>query len=154
MSVQQTQHRGITSSKWALLNPILGKNEFALESDTNKVKLGDGVSHWLELPYYVFKEVIYFLEDTDVTISQQHGTLLIKNINQNTTFIDGMASGESVTMHITMAQEYVITFPSCHWISIYGDTPPNLTNADVIIFWKILDQLYGSYIGSYDHAIV
>jgi len=55
---------------------------------------------------------------------------------------------------LTNAFDYVVTFPPCNWVSIFGNTPPNLTNKDVIIFWKINNDLFGSYIGSYDHAVV
>lgn len=36
---------------WESENPILFPGEPGLETDTRKVKYGDGVTHWRELPY-------------------------------------------------------------------------------------------------------
>jgi hypothetical protein len=36
---------------WASENPILHQGEPGLETDTRKVKYGDGVTPWLALPY-------------------------------------------------------------------------------------------------------
>lgn len=45
------QLRGDTAAAWALANPVLAQREFALETDTNKTKIGDGVTAWNALPY-------------------------------------------------------------------------------------------------------
>lgn len=39
------------SNVWAEKNPILGKGEMGVESDTNLSKLGDGITHWNDLDY-------------------------------------------------------------------------------------------------------
>lgn len=36
---------------WESENPILRDGEPGLETDTRRVKYGDGVNHWRELPY-------------------------------------------------------------------------------------------------------
>lgn len=36
---------------WDSENPILHEGEPGLETDTRRVKYGDGVTHWRELPY-------------------------------------------------------------------------------------------------------
>jgi hypothetical protein len=46
------QLRHDTSTNWALYNPILAIGEFGYETDTNKNKMGNGVSTWNNLPYY------------------------------------------------------------------------------------------------------
>jgi len=50
------QRRG-TAAQWISTNsgngPILAIGEIGYESDTNKFKIGDGVNHWLNLPYFV-----------------------------------------------------------------------------------------------------
>jgi microcystin-dependent protein len=43
------QKRG-TAAEWAALNPILEDGEIGFARDTNVIKIGDGVTHWLELP--------------------------------------------------------------------------------------------------------
>jgi hypothetical protein len=45
------QLRGDTAANWASVNPILAEREFALETDTNKYKIGDGVTYWTGLTY-------------------------------------------------------------------------------------------------------
>lgn len=41
--------RGLAAT-WASVNPILSPGEFGYETDTGKLRLGDGSSHWLDLP--------------------------------------------------------------------------------------------------------
>lgn len=49
-----------TSTNWATNNPILLAGEIGVESDTNKIKIGDGITNWNDLAY--------FGPDTGVTI--------------------------------------------------------------------------------------
>lgn len=39
-----------TSTGWATINPILAEGEPGLETDTDLLKIGDGVTHWTALP--------------------------------------------------------------------------------------------------------
>ena len=43
--------RNDISSRWEEVNPILLKGEIGVEIDTNKIKIGDGISHWTALEY-------------------------------------------------------------------------------------------------------
>jgi hypothetical protein len=56
MATRMQQRRG-TAAQWISTNsgngPILAIGEIGYESDTNKFKIGDGVNHWLNLPYFV-----------------------------------------------------------------------------------------------------
>ena len=47
----QIQVRRDTAANWTLSNPILAQGEQGLETDTGKVKFGDGTSTWSALPY-------------------------------------------------------------------------------------------------------
>lgn len=47
----QIQLRGGTAAEWAAANPILADREFVVETDTKKNKIGDGVTHYNDLPY-------------------------------------------------------------------------------------------------------
>lgn len=40
-----------TSTSWETVNPVLGEGEIAYESDTHKLKVGDGITTWKSLPY-------------------------------------------------------------------------------------------------------
>ena len=46
------QIRRDTSSSWSNENPILSQGELGLETDTGKLKIGDGVHAWNDLPYF------------------------------------------------------------------------------------------------------
>lgn len=43
--------RGGTAALWASRNPVLAFRELGVETDTKKMKVGDGVTHWNDLPY-------------------------------------------------------------------------------------------------------
>jgi hypothetical protein len=56
MATRMQQRRG-TASQWTSSNsgagPVLNAGEIGWESDTNKFKIGDGVSNWTSLTYFV-----------------------------------------------------------------------------------------------------
>lgn len=56
MSVRMQQRRG-TAAQWALNNPVLSAGEFGVETDTSKVKVGDGTTAWNALGYVNAAEV-------------------------------------------------------------------------------------------------
>lgn len=45
------QIRRGTSAEWNEANPVLSAGEPGLETDTRKIKHGDGVTPWFDLPY-------------------------------------------------------------------------------------------------------
>lgn len=49
--VIQIQLRRDTSTNWMSYNPTLAEGELGLETDTHKMKLGNGASGWVALPY-------------------------------------------------------------------------------------------------------
>lgn len=51
MLVQMQQRRG-TAAVWTSVNPILAEGEEGLETDTGRIKFGNGTDHWSTLPYY------------------------------------------------------------------------------------------------------
>ena len=40
-----------TYQNWTTLNPVLSKGEVTVDTTNNKLKVGDGVKHWKDLPY-------------------------------------------------------------------------------------------------------
>ena len=40
-----------TAARWAEVNPILEQGEPGFVYDSNRLKIGDGVTHWNDLPY-------------------------------------------------------------------------------------------------------
>jgi hypothetical protein len=51
------QLRGGTASAWTSANPTLAQKEMGIETDTNKIKLGDGATAWTGLGYFETGEV-------------------------------------------------------------------------------------------------
>jgi len=45
------QLRGDTAANWTLANPVLAAREVGIETDTNQIKVGNGVTTWSSLPY-------------------------------------------------------------------------------------------------------
>jgi hypothetical protein len=50
-SIFQLSLRGDTLARWTSFNPVLADRELVLETDTDKFKIGDGVTPYLSLPY-------------------------------------------------------------------------------------------------------
>jgi hypothetical protein len=50
------QLRRDTASNWSRINPILADGEPGLDITNNKIKMGDGTSHWNSLPYLASPE--------------------------------------------------------------------------------------------------
>ena len=46
-----------TAQRWVEVNPVLEQGEPGFEYDTNKLKIGDGVRTWNDLPYIATGEI-------------------------------------------------------------------------------------------------
>lgn len=51
MPLVRIQIRRDTAANWTAANPVLAAGEPAVESDTGKTKVGDGIRNWAALPY-------------------------------------------------------------------------------------------------------
>lgn len=51
MALVQIQVRRDTAANWTLTNPVLAAGEPGAETDTGKLKVGDGIRNWGALPY-------------------------------------------------------------------------------------------------------
>lgn len=70
MSEKILQLKRGTAERWATVNPILAVGEPGFVYDSNRLKIGDGVSTWNELPY---------IEGTATTLTPVDGSLIIKD---------------------------------------------------------------------------
>jgi hypothetical protein len=61
------QIRRGTASQWTTANPTLSSGEFGLETDTDKVKLGDGETAWTSLAYFGNLEALDNVGDVVIT---------------------------------------------------------------------------------------
>ena len=91
-------------------------------------------------------ETVYAL--TGTALDPNNGTVQTKTISANTTLTDSLSSGESLSLHLTSASSYTITWPTITWITETGNSAPTLTAADTVVLFKISTTLYGVWIGS------
>jgi hypothetical protein len=49
---KRVQMRHDTAANWTAFNPKLLSGEIGIETDTNRMKLGNGTSNWSALPYF------------------------------------------------------------------------------------------------------
>ena len=91
-------------------------------------------------------ETVYDL--TGTALDPNNGTVQTKTISANTTFTDSLSAGESMSLHLTSASSYTITWPTITWVSRTGNNAPTLTAADTVVLFKISSTLYGVWVGS------
>jgi hypothetical protein len=55
MAIDQHRHTQLydSAADWASINPTLEAGTLGIESDTRKIKIGDGITQWTGLPYAV-----------------------------------------------------------------------------------------------------
>jgi hypothetical protein len=126
MATRMQQRRG-TAEQWTSSNdgdgPILNAGEIGWESDTNKFKIGDGVSYWADLTYFVdATDVIEaslggYLEDSDVgAISGVAGLDSNKNllVPGASIIVEGATDdAHETTLTVTdPTEDRTITFPN------------------------------------------
>lgn len=68
------QHRGDTAANWTSVNPVLSSRELGLETDTGKMKFGDGTTAWVSLAYAVAGNVTGQASSVDSEIALFSGT--------------------------------------------------------------------------------
>ena len=99
MATRMQQRRG-TAAQWISTNsgngPILNAGEIGWESDTNKFKVGDGVSYWLNLDYFA---------DINSTVNPAFGSSI--------TFEGATANDYETTLQVTdPTADRTITLPN------------------------------------------
>ncbi len=139
------QRRG-TASQWTSSNsgngPILNAGEIGWESDTNKFKIGDGVSAWTALTYFVdATDVIAsslggYLQDSDVgAISGVAGLDASKNlvVPGASIIIEGATDNTNeTTLTVTdPTADRTITFPDATGTVITTGNLSDITNIGV-----------------------
>ena len=63
------QIRRDTAANWTSTNPTLAQGELGVETDTNKVKIGDGTTAWTSLGYVI--DTGNYLETSDIGVTVQ-----------------------------------------------------------------------------------
>lgn len=84
--VDLLQLRRGAAAVWTAVDPVLAVGEPGLETDTNKIKVGDGTSAWSDLPYFGgsggFHEYVFEGQATGpvTSIPLQHGVIMLSSI--------------------------------------------------------------------------
>ena len=145
MATRMQQRRG-TAAQWTSSNnnngPILNAGEIGWESDTNKFKIGDGVSAWTALTYFVdATDVIAsslgaYLQDSDVgAISGVAGLNASKNliVPGSSIIVEGATDNAyETTLTVTdPTAARTITFPNADGTVITTGNLSDITNIGV-----------------------
>ena len=118
MATRMQQRRG-TASQWTSSNagdgPILNAGEIGWESDTNKFKIGDGVSYWANLDYF---------SDVNSTVNPAFGSSI--------TFEGATANDYETTLQVTdPTADRTITLPNVTGTVITTGNLSDITNIGV-----------------------
>lgn len=100
--------RGDTKENWAAANPVLLQNEAGRETDTNRVKYGDGVTAWIDLPYFAEQDAVDIPYDNAEypTIAEALDALLYKKVEVDS-FVNNVNTAEigSTVNEVTLSWE-------------------------------------------------
>ena len=109
MAYKKILFRRDLAATWISVDPVLSAGEIGLESDTDKIKLGDGTSSWTELDYFYGS-----LDDTSYVQSLVAGTGLTITGNSGTAATPTISIAQSVatTASPTFAQITVNNLPT------------------------------------------
>jgi len=91
-------------------------------------------------------ETVYTLSGT--ALDPSNGTIQVKTLSANTTFIDDLDAGQSMTLMIDDGTAYTITWPTTTWVNNGGSAPTLATTGyTVVALWKVSTTLYGALVG-------
>lgn len=113
---------------------------------TGSVKISSG----LTVNGSVTEEVVA-LSGTSVSLNPNNGTIQTHALSGATTYTDGLATGQAITLHIT-AGANTATWPTiAEWFGTGGaSTAPTLSTSGVtvVVLWKVGSSLYGLLSGA------
>lgn len=96
------QLRNDLATNWTTKNPILAQGEIGIESDSRKLKIGDGITTWNHLIYYQFGDALGYLQNGGYTGTGQD----LKDE------IDAISSGTGVKL-----QAHLINYTNPHQVT-------------------------------------
>lgn len=109
-------------ANWTTNNPVLLSGELGFETDTKRIKLGDGVKRWNDLPYYL--RAGFYGHFYDTTFQQVGATGEAYYVRCNTTnisegvYVTGATAGPSGA---TGNFRYVVENPGVYEVSLTGN---------------------------------
>lgn len=112
--VGKVQLRRDLAGSWTVANPILGLGELGIETDTRFIKIGDGSTHWVDLPYMGSTKSAVGLSNVDNT----------SDINKPVSTAQALAD----TAILNAAKAYTDSSSLGHLIDV-GEYEVSITNA-------------------------
>lgn len=98
--------RNDTKAQWATVNPVLGKGEVGIESDTRLFKFGNGTTAWNDLKYADTEHAV--LKEADPTASDASyslGTKWVNTTNKKVFLLLGIADGSADWQQIALMKD-------------------------------------------------
>jgi hypothetical protein len=159
------QIRRDTAANWTSANPTLAQGEMGYETDTGKLKFGDGSTAWTGLSYYsagteflsdtnpvisagTLTEDVYTISGTSVALEPDNGSVQTHTLSGTTTYTDGFSAGQAITLMVDDGSANTITWPTITWVNNGGSAPTLATTGyTVIALWKVSTTLYGALVG-------
>lgn len=93
-------------------------------------------------------EDVYALSGTSVALEPDNGSIQSHTLTGNTTYTDGFAAGEAITLMVDDGTDYTITWPTMTWVNNGGSAPTLATTGyTVVTLWKVSTTLYGALVG-------
>lgn len=117
---RRLRHPTFPAAEWTAKNPLLQRGEIGAESGTYKIKVGDGVTYWNDLPY---------------VSSEYHWGDIVGNINDQTDLAnalsakqDTLTAGTNINITGTTISATDTTYTGSDGITLTGT---NFTNSGV-----------------------
>jgi hypothetical protein len=124
-----------TQAQWQSRNPILGSGEPGFDEDTGKVKIGDGHTHWNDLPYrddlapYTLPQSIETFGVSPEAIETGLPSRLSDSALKAMFILSVGTSSVPITNAATTRPE---TTGIVYWLCAHGVTPTNAAAGDLI----------------------
>jgi len=93
-------------------------------------------------------EDVYAITGTAVTLEPDNGSIQTHTLSGATTYTDGLAAGQAITLMIDDGAGNTITWPTTTWVNNAAEAPTlATTGVTVIALWKVSTTLYGALVG-------
>ncbi len=98
----QFQFRRGTASEWTSANPVLADGEMGIETDTKKVKIGDGTTNWANLSYGLGSDDLQTIttagSTTNRAINITNSTISSNTVSGALTVVGGVGIGGNLNL--------------------------------------------------------